>query len=122
MKAAAAKLDLTPEFSNVSFDTIIPGLQAHRYDIAFGQIGITNTRMKLIDQVSTGLSNQAFVAMADSKLQINTLDDLCGVSIGISRGTRQQDFAEKQTAKCTASGKHLSISNSSMARPRQTSR
>jgi polar amino acid transport system substrate-binding protein len=105
MKAAAAKLELTPEFSNVSFDTIIPGLQADRYDIAFGQIGITNARMKLIDQVSTGLSNQAFVAPADSKLAINTLDDLCGVSIGISRGTRQQDFAEKQTAKCTESGK-----------------
>jgi polar amino acid transport system substrate-binding protein len=105
MKAAAAKLGLTPEFSNVSFDTIIPGLQADRYDIAFGQIGITNARMKLIDQVSTGLSNQAFVALADSKLEINTLDDLCGVSIGIGRGTRQQDFAEAQTAKCTASGK-----------------
>lgn len=103
-RAAAAKLNLRPKFTNVTFDSIIPGLQGNRYDIAFGQMGITDDRMEKVDQVSTGLSNQAFVAPTETDSTVRDLADLCGMSIGISRGTRQQDFAEKQTAKCADSG------------------
>lgn len=104
-KAATDKLDLNPEFSEISFDSIIPGLQAQRYDIAFGQIGITNERMKKIDQVATGLGNQAFAAPSDSDTVVPDISALCGMAIGITRGSRQQEFAEAQTKKCTTEGK-----------------
>lgn len=103
-KAATAKLDLAAEFTEISFDSIIPGLQAERYDIAFGQIGITDERMEKIDQVATGLGNQAFAAPTETDTAVHDISDLCGMSIGITRGSRQQEFAEEQTEKCTAAG------------------
>lgn len=103
-KAAAARLGLEPDFSEISFDSVIPGLQAERYDIAFGQIGITNERMEKIDQVSTGLGNQAFAAPSDTSTKVDAIDDLCGMKVGTTRGSRQQQFAEEQTRKCTAEG------------------
>lgn len=104
-KAATAKLDLAPEFSEISFDSIIPGLQAQRYDIAFGQIGITDERMEKIDQVATGLGNQAFAAPSGSDTVVPDISSLCGMKVGTTRGSRQQEFAEEQTKKCTATGK-----------------
>lgn len=104
-KAATSKLDVKPEFTEISFDSIIPGLQAQRYDIAFGQIGITSERMSKIDQVATGLGNQAFAAPSDTDTTVPDITALCGMKIGITRGSRQQEFAEAQTKKCTDSGK-----------------
>lgn len=103
-KAGAARLGLRPKFSEISFDSVIPGLQAERYDIAFGQIGITNERMEKIDQVSTGLGNQAFAAPSDTDTKVATIEDLCGMKVGTTRGSRQQQFAEEQTKKCSAEG------------------
>lgn len=104
-KAATAKLDIKPEFTEISFDSIIPGLQAQRYDIAFGQIGITDERMEKVDQVATGLGNQAFAAPSDTDTAVPGITALCGMKIGITRGSRQQEFAEEQTKKCSAAGK-----------------
>ncbi|MHA3684774.1 ABC transporter substrate-binding protein [Leucobacter sp. HY1910] len=103
-RAAFDKLGLTPEFHEISFDSIIPGLKGERYDIAFGQIGITGERMEVMDQVGTALTNQGIAAPAESDIKIESLDDLCGLSVGVNRGSRQQDFALEQSDKCVADG------------------
>jgi polar amino acid transport system substrate-binding protein len=104
MKAVADKFGVEPKFSEISFDSVIPGLQADRYDIAFGQIGVTNDRLGKIDQVSTGQGNQGIAATSDSDLKINTLDDMCGLKVATTRGSRQQEFGETQSKKCVDAG------------------
>ncbi len=84
---------------------LIPGLQAHRFDAATGQMGVSDAREKVVDQVGTLLANEQFAALADSTLKVDGLDDLCGLSVATTRGSREMVFAEEQNPKCAAAGK-----------------
>lgn len=95
------KLDLRP----TTFDSLIPGLQAHRFDAAVGQIGITGIREKVVDMVGTLLSNEEFAARADSSIEVHSLDDLCGLKVATTRGSREDHFALLEQPKCKALGK-----------------
>jgi polar amino acid transport system substrate-binding protein len=95
------KLDLTPS----SFDSLIPGLQAHRYDAAVGQFGVTGAREKIVDFVTTLQINELFAARSDSDIKIKALNDLCGHSVAVLRGSREYDFAKAQNPKCAQDGK-----------------
>ena len=69
MRAATEALGLTLDIRPTTFDTLIPGLQSKRFDGATGQMGITDAREKVIDQVGTLVANEAFGALADSTVQ-----------------------------------------------------
>ena len=105
VRAAAQALGLTLDIRPTTFDTLIPGLQAKRFDGATGQMGISDAREKVVDMVGTLTGNELFAALADSTLKVNTLDDLCGVTVGTTRGSREMVFAAEQTPKCEAAGK-----------------
>ena len=105
MRGATQALGLTLDIRPTTFDTLIPGLQAKRFDGATGQIGVTDVREKVVDQIGTLLANEAFAALADSPIKVNGLEDLCGLTVGTTRGSREMVFAEDQNLKCTAAGK-----------------
>ncbi len=105
MRGAAQALGLTLDIRPTTFDTLIPGLQAKRFDGATGQLGISDAREKVVDMVGTLTGNELFAALADSTLKIDTLADLCGVTVGTTRGSREMVFAAEQSPKCEADGK-----------------
>jgi len=105
MKAATAALGLQLDIRPTTFDSLIPGLQSKRFAGATGQIGVTTAREKVVDQIGMLLGNELFAALADSTLQVKTLDDLCGVTVGTTRGSREMVFADEQQPKCAAAGK-----------------
>lgn len=105
LRAATEALGLPLDLRPTTFDTLIPGLQAHRFDAAVGQMGVTTVRQKVVDQIGTLLGNELFAAQADSALAIKTLDDLCGVTVATTRGSREMVFAEEHQPKCAAAGK-----------------
>ena len=105
MRAATEALGLTLDIRPTTFDTLIPGLQARRFDGATGQMGITDVREKVIDMVGELLANEEFAALADNPIQVNGLQDLCGLSVGTTRGSREMVFADDQNPKCVAAGK-----------------
>lgn len=105
LRAATESLGIPLELRPTTFDTLIPGLQAHRFDAAVGQMGVTTVRQKVVDQIGTLLGNELFAAYADSPLAIKTLDDLCGVTVATTRGSREMVFAEEHQPKCAAAGK-----------------
>ena len=98
-------LDLKLELRPISFDTLIPGLQAKRFDAAIGQLGITVVREKVIDMVGTLASQELFAALADTPITVNSLDDLCGVTVATTRGSREMAFVAEQQPKCAQLGK-----------------
>jgi polar amino acid transport system substrate-binding protein len=100
-EAMGLKLDMRP----TTFDTLIPSLQAKRFDGAVGQIGITDAREKILDMVGTLIANEEFAALADSKIEVKSLDDICGLSVGTTRGSREIVFADQEQPKCSALGK-----------------
>jgi len=105
LRAATESLGLVLELRPTTFDTLIPGLQAKRFDAATGQMGVTVVREKVVDMVGTLTSNELFAAYADSPITVKTLDDLCGVTVATTRGSREMVFAEEHQPKCAAAGK-----------------
>jgi polar amino acid transport system substrate-binding protein len=105
MRAATQALGLQLELRPTTFDTLIPGLQANRFDAATGQLGVTVAREKVVDMIGTLFGNEQFAARADSALAVNSLDDLCGLTVATTRGSREMVFADEHQPKCAAAGK-----------------
>jgi polar amino acid transport system substrate-binding protein len=55
--------------------------------------------------VGTLLANEQFAALADSDITVKTLDDICGLTVGTTRGSREYAFAVAYDPKCEAAGK-----------------
>jgi len=105
LRAATQSLGLGLDLRPTTFDTLIPGLQAKRFDAAVGQMGVSVVREKVVDMIGTLLGNELFAAYADSPILVKTLDDLCGATVATTRGSREMVFAEEHQPKCAAAGK-----------------
>ena len=105
VRAATQALGLQLELRPTTFDTLIPGLQAKRFDGATGQMGISDARVKVVDMIGTLTGNELFAALAGSSIKVDGLEDLCGLTVGTTRGSREMVFAAEQNPKCEAAGK-----------------
>lgn len=104
-KNLASLMGLKAEFVNVSFDSIIPGLQAHRYDLSISGFRDTKEREKVVDFVTYAKAGPQFFVKSSASFKPTTLDDLCGHSFAAQSGTIQEDIAQQQSKKCTDAGK-----------------
>lgn len=93
------------EFVNTSFDAIIPGLASKRYDMAMSAMSDTVERQQQVDFVDYLRAGGGIMLPKANPLGIKTLDDLCGLRIGINKGTTEVQNGEDQSAKCVAAGK-----------------
>ncbi|MGH7121173.1 MAG: ABC transporter substrate-binding protein [Acetobacteraceae bacterium] len=105
LKAVAASLGLKLNLRPTTFDALIPGLKSRRFDAAVGQIGLTEVREKVVDMVGTLTGNELFAARAGSDIKVANLDDICGVTVATTRGSREYEFALAHQARCKALGK-----------------
>jgi polar amino acid transport system substrate-binding protein len=88
-RAAAQAMGLQLDLRPTTFDTLIPGLQSKRFDAAVGQMGVSVVREKVVDMIGTLKSNEAFAALNTSDIKVNSLADLCGVTVATTRGSRE---------------------------------
>lgn len=104
-RAIGKELGVKMRFVNTSFDAIIPGLIAHRYDMAMSAMTDNKTREKHVDFVDYFGAGGAILARTGDKDKYVALGDLCGVSVGIDKGTTEVNDAAKQSVKCKKEGK-----------------
>lgn len=104
VKAVTGELGLTPQFKTTQFASIIPGMQAKRYDLAVGQFGINTDREKVVDMVSIASLTESFGVINSSGIKKLTLATLCGHSVSILTGSEEQKEATDQSKKCTSNG------------------
>jgi polar amino acid transport system substrate-binding protein len=104
-QALAAKMGLKANVVNATFDSIIPGLASHKYDLGMSSFTDTKEREKTVDFVTYFSAGTAFFVKADGGPTINSLADLCGHKVAVEKGTTQQDDATAQSKKCKAAGK-----------------
>jgi polar amino acid transport system substrate-binding protein len=90
---------------NATFDAIIPGLAAGKYDIGMSSFTDTKEREKTVDFVTYLIAGTEFYVKADGGPTVNTLADLCGQKVGVEKGTTQQDDVTAQSKKCKSAGK-----------------
>jgi polar amino acid transport system substrate-binding protein len=99
-------LGLKVEWKNTSFDNIIPGLEAGRYDIGIAGFGIEKERLEVVDFVSNYLSGGGFLIKKGSGVKVNDFKDtVCGMRVAVQSGTTQVERLEKADKYCTGAGK-----------------
>ncbi|MCW5250539.1 ABC transporter substrate-binding protein [Streptomyces sp. SHP 1-2] len=115
--ALGKQLGVRFEFQNGTFDTLIGGLAAKRYDIAMSAMTDTKDRQEGIDgdtgkKVGAGVDFvdyfTAGVSLYTNKgddQSITTWDDLCGKTMAVQRNTFSHDLAKDQAKKCEKAGK-----------------
>lgn len=103
--AMGRELGVELRFVNTSFDAIIPGLVAHRYDMAMSAMTDNPEREGAVDFVDYFGSGGAILVRTGDQKKYATLDSLCGVTVGIDKGTTEVKDAKIQSAKCKKEGK-----------------
>jgi polar amino acid transport system substrate-binding protein len=106
LAAAMSKvMGLKARVVNATFDSIIPGLAAHKYDLGMSSFTDTKEREKTVDFVTYYSVKTSFFVKAQGGPKINTVADLCGHKVSVEKGTTQEIDANKQAKACAKSGK-----------------
>jgi ABC-type amino acid transport substrate-binding protein len=97
MREVGRRAGFTPEFQNVTFDGIVPGLGNNLYDAAISAMTITPEREESIDFSDPYFNaDQSLLVPADSG--ILSVDDLAGTTVGVQLGTTGASTAEEYQA------------------------
>lgn len=102
--AVAAKLGLKTEFQNAKFDSIILGVKSGKFDVGVSSFTINPDRMKEVNMVSYFNAGTQWAVAKGNPEGVN-LDNLCGLTIGVQKGTVQVEDITARSKKCTDGGK-----------------
>ncbi|MEY9928439.1 polar amino acid transport system substrate-binding protein [Catenulispora sp. GP43] len=104
--AIAKKLGVTWDTQYGTFQTIIPGTQNGKFDVGWGNFGVTKAREQIVDFATYLTDGQSFLgASSVSADKISTLTDLCGYTVATSPGSTFQQILTDGAAKCAAAGR-----------------
>ncbi|MGY4917768.1 ABC transporter substrate-binding protein [Streptomyces sp. 900116325] len=118
--ALGKELGVKFEFENGTFDTLVSGLRAKRYQLAMSAMTDTKDRQEGIDsetkkKVGEGVdfvdyftAGVSIYTKKGDDQGIKTWSDLCGKKIAVQRGTVSHDLAKAESKKCTG-GKKIAI-------------
>ncbi|MDX3236416.1 ABC transporter substrate-binding protein [Streptomyces sp. ME03-5709C] len=108
--AMAKQLGVKVEFNNGTFDTLLTGLRAKRYDMVMSAMSDTKDRQDGVDS-STGkkvgegvdfvdyfTAGSSIIVKKGNPEGVTSLADLCGKKVAVQRGTTSQDLLKAQ--KC----------------------
>ncbi|MBL7488893.1 ABC transporter substrate-binding protein [Frankia sp. AgB1.9] len=105
IKALGTALGTKVDVKNVGFDDIIPALDAGKYNIGISSFTDTKEREAKVDFVTYFSAGTSFFTSADKPAAVKTLDDLCGLTVAVEKGTTQADDATAQDGTCKTAGK-----------------
>ena len=103
--AIAEKLGMKLETTDIAFDSIIPGVQAGKYDIGMAGVTVSEERLQQVnfsDSYATGV--QVVIVKEGGKVQ--SLDDMADAIIGTQSGTTgfiyaSEDFGDDHVKSFT---------------------
>jgi polar amino acid transport system substrate-binding protein len=105
MNALGALMGLKVKVVNVTFDSIIPGLAAGKYDLGASSFSDNKTREKTVDFVDYASVGESFYTKSSGGTTISTIADICGKTVSVEKGTTEETDAGTQSAKCKKAGK-----------------
>lgn len=102
-QAIADKLGMELKIEDVAFDSIIPGVQAGKYDMGMAGMTVTDERLQSVN-FSTSYAKGVQVVIVKEGSDIKTVDDLEGKKIGVQTSTTgdlyaSDDFGEENVTK-----------------------
>lgn len=102
--ALAARMGLKAKLVNETFDGIIPGLAAGKYDIGASSFTDTKEREKTVDFVDYFSAGESFFTKASGGTAVSSLSDICGKTVAVEKGTTEETDAQTQSKKCGSKG------------------
>jgi len=104
----AKTLGLKLVIKNVSFDSVIPGLSAGRFDFTAHNMSPTPDRLKVLDMITYWSDGSSLVHSKGNPLKLSMSDQmtLCGHKIAVVTGSTQQEtYLPDISSTCVAQGK-----------------
>ena len=98
-------LGLKTVMVNVSFDQLITGLTARRYDIAMSSLTDAKARQQAVDMVTYFNAGNSFAVLRSSGLNITGFGDLCGHTVAIEAGSTYVQQTAAQQPRCASAGR-----------------
>ncbi|MGW7350572.1 ABC transporter substrate-binding protein [Streptomyces sp. NPDC054784] len=110
-KALGEQLGVEFKFANGTFDGLVTGLNSGRHDVIMSSMTDTKDRQEGLDEsgkkVGAGADFVDYFKAGSSILVkkgnpdgVSSLDDLCGETVALQRGTANEDLAKEQSKKC----------------------
>lgn len=94
LEMIAAELGVELDIQQMDFESVLPGVQAGKYDVGMSGITITEKRQKNADFTQPYfLASQAIVVLADS--DISSKADLEGKKISVQTGTTADEYCRE---------------------------
>lgn len=103
--AIGSVLALKVAFVPAKFDTIIPGIQAGRYDGSVSGFADRPARQEVVDFVDYFRTARGFLVKAGTNADIIDVADLCGRSVAVAAGTTMVDAMVELAPQCVSDGK-----------------
>jgi polar amino acid transport system substrate-binding protein len=97
-------LNLKVSLVNETFDGIIPGLAAKKYNLGISSFTDTKAREKTVDFVDYFSAGTSFFVLTKGGPAIESLANLCGHTVAVESGTTEQQDATTQSKTCTSAG------------------
>jgi polar amino acid transport system substrate-binding protein len=104
-KALATAMGLKAKVINETFEGIIPGLAAGKYDMGASSFTDTKAREKVVNFVDYFSAGTSFITKASGGTSLSGLADLCGKTVAVEKGTTEETDATGQGVKCKKAGK-----------------
>lgn len=105
VKALGGVMGLKTSVVNATFDSIIPGLAAGKFDLGASSFTDTKVREKTVAFVDYFSAGEAFYTKASGGTSVASLTDLCGHTVAVEKGTTEETAANGQSAKCKQAAK-----------------
>jgi polar amino acid transport system substrate-binding protein len=105
IKAVATTLGIHVKETNVTFDSIILGIQTNKYQIGNSSFTDTKAREKQVNFVDYFKAGEGLYAKASSTVHIMGLSSLCGLKVAVETGTVEQTDATNAGKACPANKK-----------------
>lgn len=84
------------------FDTIIPALQRHKFDVIMSSMNDTPARSKVIAFVDYMRASEGIVVKKSSSIHTNSYSGICGHAISVQSGTVELDGLNAANKSCSS--------------------
>lgn len=104
LSAAAKVLGLKLRLTQASFDALVPGLSAGRFDVllSLADFKSRQSAVTFIDYLNMG---ETVVALPSTKLTLRSLEEMCGLQVAVPKGSGTIPESGRISEKCVREGK-----------------
>ncbi|WP_036025654.1 ABC transporter substrate-binding protein [Paraburkholderia dilworthii] len=104
LSAAAKVLGLNVRLTQASFDALVPGLSAGRFDVllSLADFKSRHSAVTFVDYLNMG---ETVVATPSSKVALRSLEEMCGLQVAVPKGSGTIPEGGRISEKCVQEGK-----------------